>query len=151
MTAQPALAGLYPAAILEHSRRPRNRRVLPGWTHSAHSENPACGDEIAVFLSIDARGAIADIAFTGQCCAIATASASVMTEAVLGKTLDQSKTLAAQFQAMVTDAAPPPHTGSESGLDSLSTLSAIRDYPARETCALLAWNTLLLALANPRG
>ncbi len=134
--------------ILDHSRHPRNRRTMPGCRHVARSENPSCGDEVYIFLEMNDRGVIGDIAFAGQSCAIATASASLMTEVLPGKTPAQARALFDRFVAIATGGAEPPLEGMEVELDRLNTLSALRDHPVRLTCATLAWNTMLAALPH---
>jgi nitrogen fixation NifU-like protein len=141
---------LYREVILNHSRRPRNRRTMAACSHTARSENPACGDEVSVFLRMNDHGVIDDIAFAGQSCAIATASASLMTEVLAGKTAAQARALFNRFPAIVTGGVEAPLDGMEVELEQLTTLSGLRDYPARETCAMLAWHTMLAALESPK-
>jgi nitrogen fixation NifU-like protein len=141
---------LYQAAILDHGRHPRNRRAMDDRSHLAHNVNPACGDELAVFLKINDRGVIGDIAFDGQICAIATASASLMTEVLLGKTPAQAKILFDRFHALATGEAQSSLEEMEIELKQLTILSGVRDYPSRLQCATLAWHTMLAALADNR-
>ncbi len=139
---------LYQQAILDHGRHPRNRRAMPDRSHLAHSENPLCGDELAVFLKINDRGVIGDIAFDGQICAIATASASLMTEVLLGKTPAQARSLFDHFHTLATGGVQSPLDGMEVELEQLTFLSGVRDYPSRVQCAMLTWQTMLAALEN---
>jgi nitrogen fixation NifU-like protein len=141
---------LYREVILNHSRRPRNRRTMAACSHAARSENPACGDEISVFLQMNDRGVIGDIAFAGQSCAIATASASLMTEVLAGKTAAQARALFDRFLAIATGGAQAPLDGMEVELEQLTTLSGLRDYPVRVTCATLPWHTILAALESAK-
>ena len=141
---------LYEGVILEHSRHPRNRRSVANCTHTARSENPSCGDEVCVFLAIDDRGIIGDIAFGGKSCAIATASASLMTEVLAGKTPAQARILSDHLHAIATDGAEAPPDGMEVEIEHLATLSGLRSFPAREKCAMLPWETMLAALQSPQ-
>jgi nitrogen fixation NifU-like protein len=141
---------LYQDAILDHGRHPHNRRVIAACSHQARNENPACGDEVAVFVKLDAAGVIRDIAFDGQCCGIAAASASLMTDVLLGKTAAQAGRLFERFLALTADAAAPAPDGFDDEWERLSVLSVVRDYPVRVTCATLAWHTMTAALAGPR-
>lgn len=142
---------LYQEAILDHVRHPRNRRAMADGSHLARSENPLCGDEVAVFLKINDRGVIGDVAFDGQSCAIATASASLMTEVLVGKTPAQAKSLFDRFHALATGGVETPLDGMEVELERLAMLSVVRDYPSRVQCATLAWHTMLAALENQRS
>ncbi len=141
---------LYQEVILNHSRRPRNRRTMAACSHAARSENPACGDEVSVFLQMNDRGVIGDIAFAGQSCAIATASASLMTEVLAGKTAAQTRALFDRFLAIATGGVEAPLDGMEVELEQLTTLSGLRDYPVRVTCATLPWHTILAALKSAK-
>jgi nitrogen fixation NifU-like protein len=141
---------LYQEVILNHSRRPRNRRTMAACSHAARSENPACGDEVSVFLQMNDRGVIGDIAFAGQSCAIATASASLMTEVLVGKTPAQARTLFDRFLAIATGGVEAAQDGMKVELEQMNTLSGLRDYPVRMTCASLAWHTMLAALESPK-
>ena len=141
---------LYQELILDHGRRPRNRRVIADRSHFAHSENPSCGDEVAVFLRVDQHGVIRDAAFQGQSCAIATASASLMTEVLAGKTTAQAKNLSDRLHALATGGAQPPLDGMEAEVELLSILAGLRDYPSRVRCATLAWQTMITALEVPQ-
>lgn len=145
-----AIQQLYEDVILEHSRHPRNRRAIADCSHVARSENPSCGDEVCVFVVVNERGVIGDIAFRGQCCAIATACASVMTEVLMGKTAPQARTLFDCFRTMVIEGVEPldHEMGIEAG--QLGSLSGLHDFPAREKCAMLAWRTMLAALENAK-
>jgi nitrogen fixation protein NifU and related proteins len=135
------LKDLYRDVILDHNRKPRNFGSLEGADASADGHNPLCGDRLTVFLKLkDDR--IEDIRFEGKGCAISTASASMMTEAVKGK---DKAAVAALFDRMHTlltqhEAAPDP------GLGKLAALSGVREFPARVKCASLCWHTLNAAL-----
>ncbi|MBM3260467.1 MAG: SUF system NifU family Fe-S cluster assembly protein [Candidatus Sericytochromatia bacterium] len=134
------LRDLYQEVILDHNRKPRNRRALDDATHRAHGHNPLCGDQLVVQLRC-AEGKVLEAAFEGDGCAISTASASLMTESVRGKGEAEVRALHEQFHRLVT-------TG-EADLDQLGKLAAlagVAEYPARVKCASLAWHTLLAAL-----
>jgi nitrogen fixation NifU-like protein len=150
MTATLEIRDLYPELILDHSRQPRNRRTLPGCSHAGRSDNPSCGDEVIVFLDIDDRGVIGEIAFGGRSCAIATASASLMTEVVVGKTPAQAEALFDRFRAIACGGVDAPLDGMEVEVGRLTTLATWRGFLAREKCATLAWQTMLVALQNPK-
>lgn len=145
------LCDLYQEVILDHGRHPRNRRAMPDCSHWAHGENPSCGDEMRVFLHINDGGVICDAAFNGQSCAIATASASLMTEVLVGKTPAQAQILFDRFHALITGGVEAPVDGMEIAMERLNMLSGVRDYPVREKCAMLAWQTMLAALDNPQS
>lgn len=134
------LRELYQEVILDHNKRPRNRGSLPEPTHEADGFNPLCGDQIHLELSVR-EGRIADVRFEGQGCAISTASASLMTQAVKGKTLAEAEALFEDIQAMLTrpDAEP-------AGDEELAALSGVREYPVRIKCAALPWHALRQAL-----
>ncbi len=132
---------LYQEVILDHNRRPRNFRKLVPHSHTACGHNPLCGDQVEVYLQIEG-GVIRDIAFQGEGCAISTASASIMTETVLGRTTAEARSLFAAFHDLLTADEP----GAEPGLEKLVALAGVRDYPSRVKCATLPWHTLKAAL-----
>jgi nitrogen fixation NifU-like protein len=136
------LRDLYQEVILDHNKRPRNFRALAPATHHADGHNPLCGDKVTVYLDIH-DGIIQDIAFQGSGCAISTASASLMTEALKGKPVAEVEHLFEEFHDVVTGVAEPSPT-----LGKLAILAGVRDYPARVKCATLAWHTLRAALEN---
>jgi nitrogen fixation protein NifU and related proteins len=131
---------LYQEVILDHNKRPRNFRILPQPTHQADGVNPLCGDRISVYLDID-DGVIKDIAFQGAGCAISSASASLMTEALKGKAVKDVGPLFDAFHTVVTTDRECPR-----GLGKLSVLAGVRDYPSRVKCATLAWHAVRAAL-----
>lgn len=135
------LRELYQEVILDHNRRPRNRGKLDDASGSAEGFNPLCGDEINVTLKTDA-GRVVDIAFEGHGCAISTASASLMTEAIKGKTLEEAEAIFREFQQMVTEQDANDH----GDLGDLEVLAGVREYPVRIKCATLPWHTLQAAL-----
>jgi nitrogen fixation NifU-like protein len=137
------LNDLYRDVILDHNRRPRNFGVLTPADASVEGFNPLCGDRLTVRLKM-AGDEIADIRFEGQGCAISTASASLMTEAVKGKTRAHALALFDRVHRLLTDDTAP---GDELG--KLAALSGVREFPARVKCASLCWHTLASALRSP--
>jgi nitrogen fixation protein NifU and related proteins len=138
------LRELYQEVILDHNRRPRNFRTIEHPSRMARGHNPFCGDRLTLFLTIDGDR-IADAAFEGSGCAISKASASLMTEAVRGKTVAQAEALFGRFHEMVT--APADVPVSTEGLGKLAVFAGVREYPARVKCASLAWHTMKNAMA----
>lgn len=137
------LNDLYRDVILDHNRKPRNFGGLDPADASVEGFNPMCGDRLTVRLKLlDDR--ISDIRFEGQGCAISTASASLMTEAVKGKTRGEALALFDRVHVLLTDDAAPP----ADGLGKLAALSGVREYPARVKCASLCWHTLASALRS---
>jgi len=137
------LRDLYQEVILDHSKAPRNYRMLKAVTHEADGKNPLCGDAFKVTVEVE-NGRIKDIGFIGQGCAISTASASMMTESVKGKTLDEEKNLFEWFHRLLT---APPTLGAPAGpLGKLAVFAGVREFPVRVKCATLAWHTLKAAL-----
>jgi len=140
------LRELYQQVIFDHYRTPRNCRDLAGANHRAEGHNPLCGDTITVYLKTKG-GVIEDAAFTGNGCAISTASASLMTEALKGKRLEEVDRIFEEFHRMVTGAASGPHPA----LGKLEALAGVREFPVRVKCATLAWRTLQAALHDQRA
>jgi len=139
------LRELYQELIFDHYKRPRNCHVLLGANRRAEGHNPLCGDRITVYLKVE-DGIIRDVAFEGDGCAIATASASLMTEALKGKPVTEVSHLFEGFRDMVTDADATAHPD----LGKLEVLAGVREFPARVKCATLAWHTLNAALKQQR-
>ncbi|MBS1154614.1 MAG: iron sulfur cluster assembly protein SufU [Proteobacteria bacterium] len=139
------LRELYQEMVMDHGRRPRNFGPLPEANHHAEGFNPLCGDRLTLYLKID-NGVISDLRFEGSGCAISTASASLMTEALKGKTVAEAEALFAGFHALVTG-------GEETSvpLGKLEVLGGVREFPARIKCATLAWHTLQAALRDETG
>ncbi len=142
------LRDLYQEVILDHGRHPRNRRMIEDANHHARGENPLCGDKLIVFLKINADGVIEDVSFEGQGCAISTASASLMTEVIVGKSEKQAEELFASFHALATGGEVESSEELEDEMDRLHVLAGVRDYPVRVKCATLAWHTLVAALKD---
>ena len=136
-----ALDDIYKEVILDHYKNPRNKRELPDAQLSCSQNNPLCGDEITVFVHEDGD-TIAQVAFMGAGCSISQSSASMMTEAVSGKKIDQAKALAADFRGMMAGEIEPD----EDGLGDLVALKGVVKYPIRIKCAVLAWDVLQEAL-----
>ena len=135
------LSDLYQEVILDHNRTPRNFRVLAQPTHRAEGFNPMCGDRLDLFLNV-ASERIDDIGFQGSGCAISRASASLMTDALKGRSLGEARELFRRFHRMVTT--PPDRPVEDMG--KLSVLAGVREFPVRVKCATLAWHTLQAAL-----
>jgi nitrogen fixation NifU-like protein len=135
------LDDLYRDVILDHNRRPRNFGGLDSADASIEGFNPMCGDRLTLRLKLH-DDTISDIRFEGSGCAISTASASMMTEAVKGKSRAQALELFDRVHQLLTDDAAPP----ADGLGKLAALSGVRQYPARVKCASLCWHTLSTAL-----
>jgi nitrogen fixation NifU-like protein len=145
------LRELYQDIILDHGRHPRNFRKIERPTHFAHGHNPLCGDRVTVYLSLDGDR-IADVAFEGRGCAISTAAASLMTEVLKGKTIEEARALFAQFHTRVTggEAAALPETLAEDA-ERLEPLTGVKAYPARVKCATLSWHAFEAALKGGDG
>ena len=135
------LRELYQEVILDHNKSPRNFRELDGADRHADGYNPLCGDKLAVYVNLD-DDVITDISFLGSGCAISKASASLMTDAVKGKTLVEAQRLFETFHSMVTGDAGDVN---QDELGKLAVLAGVRDYPTRIKCASLAWHTLRAA------
>lgn len=133
---------LYQETILDHHKHPRNFRKLEN-ARSSEGYNPLCGDRITVYVLVDGD-TIEDIAFEGSGCAICTASASVMTESLKGKTVAEAETLFGTFHDLVTG--DPSEVPSTEGLGKIAVFFGVREYPVRIKCATLAWHTLRAAL-----
>jgi nitrogen fixation NifU-like protein len=139
------LRDLYQEVILDHGKRPRNFRELPGANRRAEGYNPLCGDRETVYLEVDGD-LVRDASFQGAGCAISTASASMMTESVKGKSRAEAEALFQKFHDLITGgkkagAGGPP-------LGKLEVFSGVRDYPVRIKCATLPWHTMKAALAG---
>ena len=134
---------LYQEMVVEHKRAPRHFGTLAAPTHEARGHNPQCGDDVDVQLRLD-DGRIADIAFDGQGCAICIASASMMTEAVIGRDIEAARALQQRFRAVLTGQAEPE--GAQLG--KLVSLAGVSRYPSRIKCALLGWHALMHAIGE---
>ncbi|NBV75563.1 MAG: SUF system NifU family Fe-S cluster assembly protein [Methylococcaceae bacterium] len=138
------LRDLYQEVIFDHNRNPRNFRVMDDANRQVEGFNPLCGDRLTLFLKID-DGTITDASFQGSGCAISTASVSLMTEIIKGKSESEADALFTQFHEMATG---KDHEVQLEALGKLAVLAGVREYPARVKCATLAWHTLDAALKN---
>ncbi len=139
------LRELYQEVILDHSKRPRNQRAMAEASSHAEGFNPLCGDRATIYVRLEGD-VVRDVSFVGQGCSISTASASLMTEAVRGKTRAEVERLFERFHELVT--APPDRSGDLTApeLGKLLVFSGVCEFPARVKCASLAWHTLRAAL-----
>lgn len=136
-----SIQDLYQEVILDHNKSPRNFRIIDPATHHADGYNPLCGDKIEVFLVINQDDIVEDAAFQGSGCAISTASSSLMTEIVKGKTIEEIDTLFNTFrEAVMFDGQDSEELG------RLRALTGVREFPARVKCATLAWHALEAAI-----
>ena len=140
------LNDLYQEVILDHNRRPHNFRVIESPSAKQEGFNPLCGDRLTLYLTLDGD-IIKDASFQGQGCAISKASASLMTDALKGKSVNEARALFDQFHQMITsspDSQPPD-------LGKLSVFAGVREFPTRIKCASLAWHTMKAAVAHESG
>ncbi len=140
------LRDLYQEVILDHYKRPRNFGPLEGADHKADGHNPLCGDRVTIYI-VMAQDVIRDIRFEGEGCAISTASASLMTEILKGKTLDEVELLFGEFHNMLTG---DPSQPADPAQGKLAVFSGVREFPARVKCATLSWHTLQAALKEQK-
>lgn len=134
-----ALRELYQEVILDHGKRPRNFRPLEQATHCAEGHNPLCGDCVTVHVRLE-DGIVREATFEGSGCAISTASASLMTEAIQGKTVEEAMSLFEEFRAAVVE------DREYADLGKLEVLLGVKEFPVRVKCATLAWHTLQAAI-----
>src|SRR4029079_11315747 len=137
------LTDLYQEVILDHNRRPHNFRVIEGADAKQEGYNPLCGDRLTLYLTLDGD-VIKDASFQGQGCAISKASASLMTDAIKGKTVAEARDLFEHFQAMITS----DIDSVAEDLGKLSVFAGVRAFPTRIKCASLAWHTMKAAVAH---
>ena len=140
------LTDLYQEVILDHNRRPRNFRAMEGASRTQEGYNPLCGDRLTLYVRLDGDR-IGDVSFQGTGCAISKASASLMTDAVKGKTVEEARAIFDRFHEMVTSS--PESAVPEIG--KLAVLAGVREFPTRVKCASLAWHTLKAAVAGGAG
>lgn len=138
------LRALYQEVIVDHTKSPRNFGVIDDSSHHAEGYNPLCGDKLALFLRINHDNIIEDIRFIGEGCSISTASASLMTEALKGKSVNEAMLLFKDFHTMLTQAGD--HEAAQLG--KLTVLAGVAEFPARVKCATLAWHTFEAAINN---
>jgi nitrogen fixation NifU-like protein len=141
-----ALDDIYKEVILDHYKSPRNKRDLPGAELQCHANNPLCGDEITVFAHVE-DGTVREVTFTGAGCSISQSSASMMTEAVTGRSVEEARALAADFRGMMAGEVEPD----EDRFGDLVALKGIVKYPIRIKCAVLSWDVLQEALEGAGG
>ena len=134
------LRELYQEVIFDHNRNPRNYGVLEDANRKAEGFNPLCGDEITVYMVVNDDAIIEKVSFEGQGCAITTASASIMTQELIGKTVKQAEEIFENFHTVVTGGE------SEADIGKLEVLSGVKDYPTRVKCATLPWHTTNAAI-----
>ena len=139
------LSELYQQVILDHNKKPRNFHKLENANRKAEGYNPLCGDQLNIYLKIDDEQ-VTDISFEGSGCAISKASASMMTQAVKGKSQAEVEQLFDEFHRMVTgtldEETEPNHLG------KLKIFAGVREFPVRVKCATLSWHTMHAALNN---
>jgi nitrogen fixation protein NifU and related proteins len=133
------LTDLYQQVILDHSKSPRNYRVLDGATCTAQGTNPLCGDQVQLYLKMDGER-IADVSWQGSGCAISRASASLLTDALKGKTRAEAKAMFAKVHDMVT------HGNLDASAGKLAAFAGVHKFPARVKCAILSWHAAMAAL-----
>src|SRR5918996_172062 len=141
-----SLDELYKEVILDHYRSPRNKRALSDATVTLTKNNPLCGDEITIHARVE-DGKVTEVAFEGQGCSISQASASMLTENVAGKTVDDANALASEFRSMMEGEADPD----EDEFGDLMALKGVVKYPVRIKCAVLGWDVLQDALGQDTG
>lgn len=139
------LSELYQQVILDHNKKPRNFRKLESANHTAEGYNPLCGDQLTIYVNL-AGDAVQEIAFEGSGCAISKAAASMMTQAVKGKSKEQVEDLFREFHSMVTGELD--EETDENKLGNLKIFAGVRDFPVRVKCATLPWHTMHAALNN---
>lgn len=135
---------LYQEVILDHNRSPRNYGKLEYYSHAAEGYNPLCGDQINLYLQVGHEGTIEEVRFEGKGCAISRASASLMTEAIKGKHMEEAHQLFQRFHDAITSDPSAAIDGEQLG--KLVVLLGVREFPSRVKCATLAWHTLEQAL-----
>ena len=139
------LRGLYQEVILDHSKRPHNYRVMESADRQADGYNPLCGDRVRIYVKLEGER-ISDISFQGSGCAISTASASILTETLKGKTSAEADALFETFHDLVTGKGGA--NGESLELGKLAVFSGVSEFPVRVKCATLAWHTLRSAMAG---
>lgn len=140
------LRELYQEVILDHNKSPKNYGSLSAPTHSADGHNPLCGDQLKLYLQVH-DGTVEDVRFEGSGCAISTASASLMTEAIKGRSREEARELFREFHRLLTG---DPSISEDAGqaLGKLAVFAGVREFPVRVKCATLAWHTLEAALSG---
>jgi len=137
------LSELYQQVILDHNKKPRNFRKLETANHTAEGYNPLCGDQLTIYVNLE-DNRVTDVGFEGSGCAISKASASMMTQAVKGKSKEQAENLFKEFHSMVTGELDEENE--ENTLGNLKIFAGVREFPVRVKCATLPWHTMHAAL-----
>jgi nitrogen fixation protein NifU and related proteins len=136
------LEALYQEVILDHNRKPRNFREMDDADHKVEGRNPLCGDEITLWLRLDGDK-VGDVSFKGSGCAVSKSSASLMTAAIKGKSVEETRQLFEKFHDMITGRMPEAE---RAGMGSLAALGGVSKFPLRVKCASLAWHAMKSAL-----
>ncbi|MBV9331421.1 MAG: SUF system NifU family Fe-S cluster assembly protein [Alphaproteobacteria bacterium] len=139
-----SLRELYQEVILDHSRHPRHFAALEHPTHVGEGYNPLCGDRVKIYLKVDAKGQIEDIGFQGRGCAISQASASLMTDMLVGRTIEEARSLMGGFLHLVKGEGSEQLE--EEDRERLEVMAGVSAFPMRVKCATLAWHTMKSAL-----
>ena len=137
------LSELYQQVILDHNKKPRNFRKLDTANHSAEGYNPLCGDQMTIYINLEGD-LVKEVGFEGSGCAISKASASMMTQAIKGKSKEEAEILFKEFHSMVTGELD--HETEENSLGNLKIFAGVREFPVRVKCATLPWHTMHAAL-----
>jgi len=141
------LKALYQDIIVDHGKRPRNKRRPAGTNRTARGYNPLCGDQVTVFLEVAEDGAIAEAGFDGKGCVLCLASASMMTEQLAGLNEHELSDLAQQVRRICTEG-PTEEDKSDAAMEQVIALSGVRDFPSRVKCVTLPWHATLAAMAG---
>ena len=136
---------LYQEIIVDHNRNPRNFGIIDNADKIIEGFNPLCGDKLKLYLKTEGQN-IADISFDGSGCAISVASASLMTDAMKGKSINDAELLFNSFHELITN----ENSADEKGLGKLAVLAGVKDFPARVKCATLCWHTLHSAITGDK-
>ena len=145
------LRELYRELILDHARRPRHFGKLEDATHSAQGINPLCGDKLTLYLALDDRDTVRDAAFEGSGCAISVASASLLTDTIIGRPADTALDYFGAVTSRLTSGIAGGRGDDDLDLDKLRALDGVREFPSRVKCATLAWHALRSALGRETG
>jgi nitrogen fixation NifU-like protein len=145
------LKQLYQDIILEHGKSPRNLGKCEGYSHEAKGYNPLCGDKVHVYLKLDNKKKVDSLTFEGDGCAISLASASIMTESVMGKSFEETKEIMNAFLNMIknTSEIQSNHLDADQKTKLMS-LSGVKQFPMRVKCATLSWHTLVSAMEDKK-
>ena len=145
------LKELYQEIILDHAKNPRNKGKCDGYNHDAKAHNPLCGDKVHIYLKLNENKKVEEVSFEGSGCAISMASASIMTELVKGKEVNDVKELVKDFLEMIKEKNTlKANNLSEDEKTKLMSLSGVQQYPMRVKCATLSWHTLTSAINNKK-